>query len=326
MDNGLITLKQAPVISHRLKEIGASVTKRIDELNIENQLATDETIKFLKSLRAELRKEATEFEDQRKFIKDAVMNPYNEFESVYKDEIIAKYKNADELLKTKINDFEMSVKALTKKNLETYFKEIVEMEQIDWLTFDRLGIEINLSTSEKKYKEQILATISGIIEDLDLIKTEEFSAEMLVEYKKTLKASQAIQDVRARRAAEKQEQVRIKMERTDKRAAQLRSLNFIYHDVSRTYNCVTDESVMIAYAEIENLSNDEWIVKFAELELKASPKEEKKEILQAPKIEAAQPIEAPKIFTATFEVTGTYEQLKSLGEFLKSNNYNYKNI
>ena len=60
-----ITLTQSPIIKHDLLSIGANVTKRIDELNVENLVVTVDTIKSMKSLRAELNKEAKEFGDMR---------------------------------------------------------------------------------------------------------------------------------------------------------------------------------------------------------------------------------------------------------------------
>src|SRR5690606_32514635 len=142
-----------PVIQHKLVEVGANVTKRIEELNLSNLIATDETIKSLKDLRAELNKEFTDFEGQRKALKQAVADPYVEFESVYNVEISAKYKQAVELLKDKISVFENNVKAEKKASIELYFKELCDASKIDFLKFSDTGLEINLSTSEKQYKE-----------------------------------------------------------------------------------------------------------------------------------------------------------------------------
>ncbi|MFT3995739.1 MAG: DUF1351 domain-containing protein [Dysgonomonas sp.] len=334
-ETDLIKLVQHPVITHSLELMGASVTERLQSLNIEKQVATEDTIKTLKEIRAELNKESKEFESQRKGVKDAIMNPYNEFESTYKKEIIEKYKYADELLKTKINDFEMKVKQEKKENLISYFNELIEIEQVDWLTFDRLGIDITLSTSEKKYKEQILLFVQKLVDDLELIKTDTYSAEILVEFKKNLNCSQAIKLVRDRKQAEKEEADKLQAERTSRRTSQLRCLNFVYHDLTKTYNWVQDETLYISYEKIENLSDENWANTFDELKESTIPKEEiKPEVLKAPIVE--QPKQEPiqekeeevqaEIFEAKFIVKGTYAELKALGEFLKSNNYNYQNI
>lgn len=326
-----IKLVQHPIIKHSLEVVGSKVSERIDALNITNQLATEDTIKALKEMRAELNKEAKEFEGQRKTIKEAVLSPYNEFETSYKSQIIDKYKEADELLKTKINEFEMKVKQEKKENLISYFNELVEIEQLDWLSFDRLGIEIALSTSEKKYKEQILSSIQKIVDDLDLIKTETHSAEMLVEFKKSLNASNSIRLIRDRKQAEKEEAERLIRERTNKRTDQLRALSFVFHDLTRTYNWVHDELVLIPYSQIESLTNEDWLSKLSELEQRAKPREETKpEVLQAPIVEKPkqETIQEEKggLFEVVFSVTESYGKVKALGEYLKSNNYNYKQI
>lgn len=328
-ENNSIQLVQSPIIKHTLESVGEKVTARITALGLEKQVATEATITTLKNTRAELNKEAKDFEAQRKTIKEAVMNPYAEFEDIYKSEILTKYKEADDLLKSKINDFEMKVKTEKRDSLILYFKELVEMEQIEWLSFDRLNIDVNLSTSEKKYKEQILSSVQKIVDDINLISTETFSAEMLVEFKKNLNASQSIQSVRKRKEDERLEAERLKSDRTNQRRRQIQSLTFVYHDLTRTFNWIHDESVMVTLGDLENLPNDEWVVKFVELESKTKqdqPEEEKPQILQAPTVENQEQPKEEKICEAKFLVSGTYEQLKALGEFLKSNNYKYQNI
>ncbi len=95
---------QVPKIVHRLQAVGARVTERLKELGVDTLVATEDTVKSLKDLRAELNKELTEFESQRKWVKEGVLNPYNEFETIYKAEISEKYKGAIDTLKTKIEN------------------------------------------------------------------------------------------------------------------------------------------------------------------------------------------------------------------------------
>lgn len=334
----IIKLEQKPVIIHRLEEIGKSVTERIAALNIENQVATEDSIGVLKRMRAELNSDAKAFEEQRKFVKDAVMQPYNDFEAIYKAEIIDKFKKADELLKSKIGDFEMLIKTDKRNNLISYFGELCEMCGNDWLTFERLEIDVNLSTSEKKYKEQILEAVTKVTDDLDLIQTETFAAEILVEYKKSLNAAQSITLIRNRKAAEKAEKERIIADRTSKRVASLQYMNFAYSDIAKAYYCVRDNAITVSLSDIETLDNEEWYKRFAELQKAAKePEQPKPEMVQAPteartlfdaNTQQTEQPEPPKaeMFKAVFEVTDTMERLTALGEFLKANNYEYKNL
>ena len=326
----VMKLEQLPIIKHKLMEMGVEVTKRIQDLNIEKQIASEDSIKTLKNLRADLNREAKEFEEQRKFIKNGIMNPYTEFEEVYKTEIIDKYKEASELLKKKINDFELSVKKQRQDSIEAYFEEVREHEELDWLKWNHLKIDINLSTSEKKYKEQVLEKVNQVLDDLELINTDKYAAEMLVEYKSTLNASNSIKVVRDRKQKEKEEKERILIDRTNKRKREVIALAFVYSDLTRTYNWIKDEQLMISLSKIENLEDSEWIKEFEELKLKSTI-EDVKPIIKAPVVSA--PVKEEKkeekveeIFEAKFSVKGTFSELKKLSEFLKSNNYKYENL
>ena len=336
-----IVVRQIPVIEHDLIAVGRSVTERINALNLEAQVVTEDTIQTLKKVRAELSKEATEWENQRKTVKKIVNDPYTEFESIYKTEISEKYKSADDTLKTKINEFELKIKEEKRTNLQLYFVEHCTVEKIDWLTFDRTGIEINLSTTEKKYREQIDEFITRVISDMKLIASETFAAEMLVEYKRTLNASHAITSVRERKEAERLEQERLKMAETNRRKAQLSALSFVYHDLTRTMNWVQDETILVTMNDIENTTKERWNEIFVkvESEVKARKLPTLGSIIGAVN-PLTKPLEAPTVETpvqqattvtdpeldVTFKVYGTFEQLTALNNYLKENGFKYKQI
>jgi len=330
--NQEITLIQSPIIKHSLEEIGKSVTERLAALNIENQVATDETVTALKKMRAELNSEAKQFDEQRKGIKKAILLPYEDFEAVYKLEISDKYANADNLLKSKISEFEMKIKTEKRNNLQAFFAELTEHEGIEWLTFDRWGVEIGLSTTEKKYKEMILEFVSNVVDDLELINSEEHAAEMIIEYKKTLNASAAITGVRQRKEQEKLEKERLLNQRTSSRIAQLHKITFVYSDIANAYYFVQDNTVSISLNDVETLENDEWNKRYVNFEATFAhynKKPEQPEIFKtAAPVIVPQIAEQPKeeIHQAKFCVEGTMSELMKLKEFLVSNNYKYQNI
>lgn len=328
-----ITVKQAPIIVHDLYEVGKSVTQRIEELNLENQVVTEETIQAIKAMRADLNKEAKEWEAQRKTVKDAVMTPYNEFEEVYKSEVIEKFKAADALLKDKITEFENKLKDDRKEEIKQYFVELVLSEGIDFLDFKQLGIDIKLSDSIKSYKDRINAFVGKVKDELVLIDTQAHKAEILVEYKKTLNAAKAIKEISDRKEAERIERERLQMAETNRRKAQLHAINFVYHDITRTMNWIHDEAVHVKFSDVENMTKEEWSVKLAELQEMVKPAHvaPEPEVLRPPVAEYKTTSPAPtpvqeETFTASFEVTGTMTQLKALGEYMRANNITYKNI
>lgn len=353
MENNQIELVQHPVISHALIEVGKSVTSRLADLNIENTVATIDTVKGLKDLRAELNKELADFETQRKFIKEGVLYPYNEFEAVYKAEVSDKYKSAIETLKDKIAIVEDKIKEDKKEAVKSYFVELCLSEEIDFVDFTKVGLDINLSTTEKAYKEKCNEFITRIADDLKLIDTQNYKAEILVEYKKTLNASKAIKEIQDRKQAEKEELEREKLKEVQRRTIVLRGLTMIYRDFTKTFEYVSDENIYIENGFVESATKEEFASKVILIEQliankKANDKanevktpepslsfgrlmtEMAKPITSQP---APEPLRAPVIEqpkedlkTAAFEVSGTMAQLRALGQYMKDNLITYRNI
>lgn len=341
-----IKLVQSPVITHKLQEAGKEVSKRIEDLELDKQVATVETVKSLKDLRAELNKELADFETQRKFIKEGVNNPYNEFESVYKVEIAEKYKAAIDLLKDKIAFVEDKVKSEKKESVESYFKELCVSEKIDFIQFEKLGIEINLSTTEKKYKEQVNDYITKVVDDLNLIKSTDFEAEILTEYKSSLNVSSAITTVKTRKENEQKELERLKAEQRVNRINFLEKLGMQYEEITNAYEFNAD--IYLTLSEINNLPKDQFTAKYHDFEAKIKDVKAKElAVRQASELIAnnafentvqvtvpiAAPVLAPKVEKevellkiAMFEVKATMNQLRALGSYMKENYITYKNI
>jgi len=336
-----IELTQRPIIKHDLIAVGASVSARIEQLNVENLVATHETIKSMKDLRATLNKEAKEFEAQRKAVKEAVNTPYSEFEEVYKVEVKEKYTDAVNVLKDKIGAFEIRIKEEKQANIERYFQELCQVEKIDFVKFSQVNLKIDLSTSEKKYKEFCNEYIVKVQDDIRLIESDPNQAEVMAEYKKTLNASKAITDVRARKEAEKQEKARILAKRTQDRENMLRKWNMNYHDMTRCFVLAIDDTITVKQSHVETYENKDGIDECAVLELRIKEAEAKfnnsqmkpeQEPNQFTRPEVKKPLEAPKevkeeeVFNAVFEVEGSMAQLKALGAYMKEQGIKYKNI
>lgn len=318
----MIELIQSPVIQQNLVELGKSVSDRIELLNIDNQIANTDTVKALKNIRATLNKEFAEFEDQRKFVKNGVLSPYNEFEDLYKKEVQDKYKNAIDTLKDKISFVENSIKDEKKKSIVAYFDELCETNSIDFVSFAATCISIDLSTSEKKYKEACDKFIDGVKSDLDLINTQDYRAEILVEYKNTLNVSKSIQKVKERIEAGKEEKERERVRLIANRKTALLSIGFLVHGENYVFN----EEIFMSVDDVENLPSNNFKKQYIELQEKINAQ---KEQISAPKMVEPIPVtqeSKEEIYTASFEVTGTMKELKSISEFLKSNNINYKNL
>jgi predicted secreted protein len=225
MSNEIIVVKQLPVIEQQLSQIKEQVVERVSAAM--QLVCTEATVKEIKKARAELNAEYKAWEDKRKEVKTAVMSPYEQFESVYKDCISDAYKAADKDLKQKIDEVEQQLKTQKAAEVKGYFEEYLASKNIDFVSYGQAGINVTLSASLKSLKEQAKDFIDRIESDLKLIETfTDLKAEILVEYKKSLNVSDAITGVKARAKAVQEEQARQAAE-AEKRAAEAQRVEAI---------------------------------------------------------------------------------------------------
>lgn len=189
----LIIIKQLPQIEEHLKELSIEVEQKVE--NAKSLICTEENVKTIKEVRADLNKEFKEVEKQRKAVKEQVLAPYMQFEEAYKQYISDKYKSADIDLKQKVDSVESELKTKKEQEVKDYFEEYKKANNIDFVTYEQAHINVILSASMKSLKEQAKQFIDKIADDLKLIETQNYKAEILVEYKQTLNVSNAITTV-----------------------------------------------------------------------------------------------------------------------------------
>lgn len=200
----LMVVKQLPIIEERFKQLSEAVDEKVK--NAEGLVCTEENVKVVKQVRADLNKEYRDVETQRKKIKEQVLAPYMQFEEVYKQYIADKYKNADLILGGKVKVIEDDLKAKKEQEIKDYFEELKTANNIDFVTYEQAKINVTLTASKKSLKEQVENFINKISDDLKLIETQEHKAEILVEYKQSLNVSNAITTVMNRVEAIKNEE------------------------------------------------------------------------------------------------------------------------
>ena len=213
----IIVVKQLPVIVEQLAQVKEAVIERVKTAT--SLVCTDETVKEVKKARAELNAEFKAWEEKRKEVKTAVMTPYEQFETVYKECVSDTYKKADADLKTKIDGVEKELKDKKAAEVKEYFDEYLDSKGIDFVTYEQANINVTLSATMKSLKEQAKTFIDKLGDDLALIDTQEHKAEIMVEYKKTLNVSAAITSVNARFKAIEDEKRRIE-EAEERKAAE----------------------------------------------------------------------------------------------------------
>lgn len=189
----LIVIKQLPIIQEQLKQLSEDIDKKVE--NAKGLVCTEENKQAIKQIRTTMNKEFEELENQRKKVKEEILAPYMKFEEVYKQCVSDKYKSADIELKNKIGSIEAEQKKKLEDEARRYFEEYKTSKNIDFITFERMGLKVGLSDNPTKLKKQITTYIDQILDDLNLIETQEHKTEILIEYKQTLNISQAITTV-----------------------------------------------------------------------------------------------------------------------------------
>ena len=141
----------------------------------------------------------------------------------------------------------------------------------------------------KSLKEQAKNFIDKIVDDLNLIDTQEHKAEILVEYKQSLNVSQAITSVTNRFKAIEEEKRKLEKEQ---------ELQKEIVEIAKESDKYVDTHVP-TIEEVPQMTIE-------------TP-------LEAPTI-----VETEEILTLKFTVKGTRKELKALKEFLENGGYDYE--
>ena len=286
----LITIKQLPQIEEHLKELSIEIDKKVE--NAKSLVCTEENVKAIKQIRADLNKEFKEVEQQRKTVKEKILESYMQFEGVYKTYISDKYKEADGELKNKIDTTEDELRARKEQEVRDYFEKYKQSLFIDFIKFEDAKIKVGLSDSKTSLKKQVKDFIDRVNTDLATIMLQEHKEEILVEYKQNgYVLSTAISTVINRIKA---------VEETKRKQEELKQKQL--EEAQR----IADENIKIQ-TEATKQALDNFRVT-------------EQEVLQAPVIEEKQ----EEVLTLKFTVRGTRTKLRALKEFLVNGGYEYE--
>ena len=296
MNENIITVQQLPVIVYeRLESVGQEIDKRIAALDLDKQLVTEDTKKAVKDTRAMLNKELKDFEEQRKHIKEQVVAPYEAFEKAYNSFIKVKYEKADSILKVKIDEFNERLKADKEARIRAYFTELCQANNIDFLPFERLGLNIRLNDTDKSLKDIVNTNIDNVVKSLEFIESltdpDEYKAEILADYKETLDVMRSINNAKYRKQQREAELQRLEAQKARAEQARL--------------------AAEARAKEVAPLQAPEEVPAPAPQEVPAPPQE----------VPAPAPQEVvPDLIVTNFTVQGTMEQLRALKAYILSNN------
>lgn len=225
MNNELIQVVQLPVIEEQLKTLKDRWEQQA--LDAESMVCTEDTVQAVKAFRAEMRKEFDGVEALRKQVKRAVLGPYEQFEAVYKDCVTTAFRRADDACAQKISSVEADMKRRCEEGLRDYFAELCAVHHLDWLTYERAGIKVDMASAKakapKKLREQLATFVVGVSDSVNRINELDSAEEIMVEFRRSLDAADAICTVQERHR-------RIEEERTaqeDRKAAQAQEAEMV---------------------------------------------------------------------------------------------------
>lgn len=195
--NEIVKIEQMPKVFSQLEMIGKFIDECVKDIDI--LPCTEENKNDVKKKRTEINNILKELDDRRKFIKNKILEPYETFNEKYEQECKGKLLSASEILKNKIDTIEEQQKQEKQEELELFAKEYIKVNNLEnIMSFDDIPLNITLSASMKSLKEETKRFIEDVANDVELIKLEEYSDEILLEYKKTFDFTKSKLDVLTR--------------------------------------------------------------------------------------------------------------------------------
>jgi hypothetical protein len=248
-----------------------------------NMVVTEDAIAAAKTDKAKIRKISSAISEQRIAVKKRYLEPYQVFEANMK-ELSGMCDEASKNIDDQLKKFEEQRKAQKRNDLLAFYQT---QNAPAWLTFERIENPrwMNVTFSMDEAHKEITEKVSAINADIESISgfDAEFADEMLLEYKRTLNFSGAIQRGNELR--------RMKQEREQRRAAQ-------------------EASERAKSAEREESEH-----RLAAAEKAARTEQEAREHASSDEPE----LEEPQIQVLDFRVHVTQEQKIALRDWLKEN-------
>lgn len=242
----LIVINQLPIISEQLDKVKDEIKRRT--AFADTVTVSEENRQEIKKIRAAMNAEKSRLDEVYKKALEAVIAPIQVVQDKYKD-CVGLYTKANSQLKAKIDVIEDGLKLEKENSVKEYFEELVTAKKIDFISFERLGLKITLSVSEKKLKEQVNNIVERVATDLKAIEIQENKEEILVEYKKSLNVSEAVSIVDARHKAIQAEKER-KAKQAEQRARELAAAKAV-EDAARQ-----QEQIQQAHMQKENNNSE----------------------------------------------------------------------
>jgi hypothetical protein len=285
-----VVVTQKPIISYSLLEmISLNVTTKIQSLDIDSLEPTEDNLALIKRTRADLTRDFSELEGQRKMVKDIIMKDYNIFEDDYKKLITALYKDADEKLKNLAGTVDDKILSVKIDAIKDYF---ADQNSFDFVSFEDMNLKIIKSKSDKSIKTEIdeyLANISMSISTIEILPNKE---RVLAKFQICRDLNRSISETNIE--IQREEQIKTQNEERERQAEERRLM--------------LEESQRIAQSQFQE--EEEAIAQ---------------EIIEAnPLIVKEKPQIDNQVYKASFAVFATKAQLGELKKFMQEKGIRYE--
>ena len=210
-EKALITIHQLPVIEQQLRQLKESWEQRARDAAA--MVCTEDTVQGLKKIRADMRKEYTVADEQRKAAKKKYMEPWDAIEKLFKECVDNSFKQADDSLKNTINTFEGEIKAKCEQDLRAYYAELMTVEHLDFLSFEQamqLGkISIGMTEAKRATPRKLMDSLGAVVSQVALgveqIQKMDDAPAIMAEYKQCFDVGRAVSVVQERKRREAEE-------------------------------------------------------------------------------------------------------------------------
>lgn len=190
----LIRVVQSPEIAENLIAVKQKWQKSAEEALA--MVCTKDTVKAVKAKRSEMEKEFSILDERRKDIKEFLLKPYKEvLMPIFTDCVLEPRNAAKDAYDKKIFDVESEIKRPCEDDLRRYFDELCAVHHLDWLTYERAGIKVDMASAKaktpKRLREQLTAFVKDVFENVSTIRTMDDAEEIMVEYQRCLNFADA---------------------------------------------------------------------------------------------------------------------------------------
>lgn len=193
----VVNIKSLGEIESNIKDIKEKALKLNNYYS--NITFTDDSIKVAKDIKSKVNKFKGQVSDYRKNIIAEFKKPIEQFETTAKEteKILG---DTYTTINLQCNRYDDEQKKKLEKEVREFFDEYKATLNIN-VPYEKANITVNLNSSLKKLKDEAVTFLEKVNKDLELIDSQQYKDEILVEYNTCYDAVKAITTVNNRMKA-----------------------------------------------------------------------------------------------------------------------------